>query len=120
MAKVLYVARRAFKCRGVLYEAGQIIENPTSITLLRSRILDRDILELTEGSRQNGAWLAYLKAKVKKPLDKRILEICGEVVKEAPTPAPTPAPVAQPAATPATKPVKPATTQKVVKPVSKK
>lgn len=84
MANVLYVARRAFKSRGVLYEVGQVIENPSSITLLRSRILDRDVLELLEGDKHNAAWLDYLKARVTKPLDPRVVEMCGGKVTPAP------------------------------------
>ena len=102
MSKALYVARRNFKSRGVLYEVGQVIENPSSITLLRSRILDRDVLELFEGDKRNAAWLDYLKVRAKKPLDPRIILICGGKVDE-PTPAAPVAPTA-PAA-----PQKPAT-----------
>ena len=131
MSKALYVARRNFKARGVLYEVGQVIENPSSITLLRSRILDRDILELFEGDRRNAAWLDYLRARARKPLDPRVILICGGKVDE-PTPiapvVPTaPAAPQKPATsvaakpTAATKPAAPVkTTQVAAKPTVNK
>ena len=85
----IYVARRAFKSRGVLYEVGQVIEDPSSVTLLRSRIGSRDVLELYAGDVRNRAWLDYFSTRVQGPLDSRLLEVCGKVVEKAPAPAPT-------------------------------
>lgn len=119
MANVLYVARRAFKSRGVLYEVGQVIENPSSITLLRSRILDRDVLELFEGDKHNGAWLDYLKARAKKPLDPRVIKMCGGHVEVTPVVAKTPV-APQKTVTPVAKPATTVKPTQAVKPSAKK
>lgn len=84
----IYVARRPFKAQGILFETGVVIDDPNSIKLFRSRLGNRDIVELSEGSSQNQMWYEYLTTRAKMPLDDRILVICG--LKEATTPVEAP------------------------------
>ena len=76
--KSLYVVRNSFKAHGTLYGVGVVIDNPSSIWTFRSRLGVRDVIELTEGGRDNEMWFAYLQARALSPLDERILEICGK------------------------------------------
>lgn len=70
----LYVVRRSFKAHGVLYEAGQVLEDPTAIKLFRSRLADRDILVLKPGDYNNNQnWVDYLSTRVVGNLDPRIV-----------------------------------------------
>lgn len=107
---ILYVVRNSFKAHGKLYEVGDIIDDPSSIKLFRSRVAARDIVELSESKRDCKAWFEYLQARSKKELDPRIYTACGiqaPKVVESPKPA---APATKPVAStvkPATKPVAP-------------
>lgn len=73
----LFIVRRAFKAHGILYNIGEIIEDPTVIKLYRSRLADRDIIELLDGGIENPSWFDYLTARTTMTLDPLIYKICN-------------------------------------------
>lgn len=75
----LYVVRRPFKAHGILHDVGEVIEDPTSIKLFRSRLSDRDIIELfPDNELENLTWLEYLESRATGPIDARVYEYAGE------------------------------------------
>lgn len=104
----LYVVRRPFKAHGNLFEAGTIIDDPASIKLFRSRLGNRDIVQLIEGSDKNQLWYDYLSTRVQTPMNDRILKICGKLPVETPKVVTPVTPVK--AVTPTVAPAKAATT----------
>jgi hypothetical protein len=62
----------------MLFEAGTVIDNPSSIKYFKSRLTQRDVIELRPKEKQNATWLPYLEARSKKPLDARIYQVCEE------------------------------------------
>jgi hypothetical protein len=74
----LYVVRNTFKAHGMLFEAGTVIDNPSSIKYFKSRLTQRDVIELRPKEKQNAMWLPYLEARSKKPLDARIYQVCEQ------------------------------------------
>jgi hypothetical protein len=74
----LFVVRRNFKAGGVLFNVGEVIENPMEIKLFRSRLNDRDIIELLPGNdATNQEWLEYMKPRTQDIIDSRVYEFCG-------------------------------------------
>ena len=80
----LYVVRNTFRAHGILHEVGTVIDDPSSIWLFRSRLGVRDIIELTEGGKDNSMWYDYLSTRVRGPIDDRICSICGKTSVEDP------------------------------------
>lgn len=71
----MLVVRNSFKSKGICYEVGSIIEDPTDITLFNTRISNRDILDLPNDP-HTITWIDYLEGRVAS-LDPRIYEACG-------------------------------------------
>lgn len=75
----LYVVRRAFKAHGNLYLVGQVIEDPTSIKLFRSRLSERYVVKFSPDTVvQNKIWMNYMETRLGVELDQRILDMCEE------------------------------------------
>ena len=72
-----WVVRRSFKTHGQLMEIGTVVEDLSTISVYRSRIADRDLVQFGIDRRKDAMWYEYLKPRVNKPLDKRILEAVG-------------------------------------------
>lgn len=105
----LFVVRRPFKAHGILHNVGEVIDDPTSIKLFRSRLSDRDIIELfPDNELENLSWLEYLESRATEPIDARVYEYAGEKppVKDEQPPADPPAepPTAPKVITPPIKP----------------
>jgi len=59
----MFVVVRAFKDHGVLYEAGTVITDPSSIRLFRSRLGSRNIVDMRQDQTHNRNWIDYLQAR---------------------------------------------------------
>ena len=75
----LFVVRRPFKACGVLHNVGEVIEDPTELKLFRSRLGDRDIIELLpEQETVNLSWLEYMEARATEAIDSRVYALAGK------------------------------------------
>lgn len=72
----LYVVRRPFKSKGILYPAGKVLVNVAEIRYWKSRVANRDILSLfPNNDKENLPWIDYLENRTGKLLDSRIYEL---------------------------------------------
>lgn len=68
----MFVAKRSFRDRGVLFSLGDVIDDPKIVPYLRSRIGSGDILILESHTRGLDNWVKYLEDRKGAPLDIRI------------------------------------------------
>lgn len=80
--KEIYIVKRPLKSNGVFHPVGSLIEDPTNVKLLKTKINEGKIVVLSKEMKNLGEVIAYLEVKCALDLRDKIMAALEEEVVE--------------------------------------